>query len=249
MIKTGFFQRGQAPQRAGEIAGIGGRAGLVGDHFYFVARGHQAQHGVHEIAALFGIKPGGAHNQALRMFAADDFFTFIFAAAICIERMGRGVLAIRRSCRTVEYKIGGEMDQARAMATAQHRQCAGALRIHCPRLRFMALRAVDVGIAGGIDHQRRADGIEPALQLCGIGDVATSARRRGDVRAFGRSCRQRPAQLAAAAQDQAFHAGSSACASVGALASLGESSRSALRGQAMARAGSFQAMARSNSGA
>lgn len=134
-----------------QVACVSRRADLVADNAQFRLFGTEAQHGLDEIVAERGIKPGGADDEAAAAAAAYSIFAVALAPAIGRQRMPPVGLPVAGSFPSIEHIFGGNVDQGGAVAESGAGQDAGARGIDEVAQAGFAFSCIYIGVGGTVD--------------------------------------------------------------------------------------------------
>ena len=208
-LQQGLLDR--RPEGFGQAPRPGRRAHLVADHGQGVALTHQAQHGLHEVAAKTGVDPARAHNQGARMRALHGALAGQLAAPVGAQRARGGVRQVGVAGVPGEYEVGGHVNQRGAGTGAGRGEVARSVGVDGQGQRLFFLGPVYRGIGSGIQHHIGTLLGKYAAHRLGVGNVQPAVIQRHDTQP--RRCRglQFAAQLARSAGDQGRRCHARAC--------------------------------------
>ncbi len=239
MPHTRLTSQCKPPECSGQPGCQGWRSDLVGDDAQFISFAHQAQHGPHEVGTASRIDPACAHDDRL---VARCILASGLARAINRLRIALVFGAIAVPGRTIENEIGRNLHQFSARAAQRRRESrrrSGVDRVG--KIRF-ALRLVNRGIGGRIEHDIGPFSLDNAGNRCAIGKVKRPTIQSDTCPSLGCSAQQRLADLPVHAGYQRLHGKVLTSASDRPVVSLAESLGSIpSSGHSMPTAGSFQA--------
>ena len=218
----------------------------------------QPQHGEGEIAAHRTHHPAGAQHRGLSVVTEHGFDRFLaagLAGAVDPQRVTRLLHPVGAALAAVEHEVGAQLQQPPPLLPDRFGKGAGSPSIHGMRQVRLLLGPVHGGVSAGIQHpvgtmafHRRHAGFRLAqIQLVPTGGDQLQVRWAAGAQGLP--------QLAGGSGEQHFHRNrapfSRFCRRPAAPASFSDrltltpSRRSS--GQAMARSGSSQRIARSQS--
>jgi len=159
-----------------QVAGIGGGAHLVEHHVEARAAGHEAEHGLHEVLAVNGVKPGGADDDAAAATGEDGLLTFQLGAAIGPQRAGWHIFGARGVSLAAEHVVRAHMDEQGAFCLGGRCQIGSGCGIDEVGYLFVILGGVHIGVGSAVhDGAHALGGFEHGgsignIQLCHIGE-------------------------------------------------------------------------------
>lgn len=167
----GLGTPGDVQQGGGDVAGIGGGAALVGYDAEAVAFAAEAEHGFHEVVAVFAEHPGGAQDDVARAGGLHGLFAGQFALAVYRLGIGRVGFAVGVFGAAVENVVGGNMQDGGACGVGAAGEVFGTFDVGGIGGGRFAFGFVHGGVGGGVDDHGGLFALD-GLQYGGtVGDV------------------------------------------------------------------------------
>ena len=145
----------EVQQAAGQVDGVGGRAGLVPDDAQRVPLAAQLEHGFHEVVGVFGVEPARAQDEILVETGGNGLLAL---------QLGKAINAARRRGVSFEqglvagagkHEIGGDVQQRGAVGGAEAGQVFGPVAVHAAGSGYVVLGLVYGRVGGAIDDVGR----------------------------------------------------------------------------------------------
>jgi hypothetical protein len=112
---------------------------------------------------------------------ADALLAGELAAAIGVKRHGGVGFHIGRALAPVEHIVGRHVNKGNAAAACRHSETAGGFGIDSEGERLVALGAIDIGVAGGVDDCAPRLCRDQLLERGGVAQVDGGSRRRREL--------------------------------------------------------------------
>ena len=195
-------------QGGGDVAGIGGGAALVGHDAEAVAFAAEAEHGFHEVVAVFAKHPGGAQDDVARAGGLYGLFAGQLALAVYGLGIGSVGFAVGAFGLAVENVVGGNMQDGGACGVCGAGEVFGTFGVGGIGGGRFAFGFVYGGVGGGVDDHGGLLALD-GLQYGGtVGDVELAAVVSGYLKIVGGGLLDEGmANLAMVAGDEEFHRG------------------------------------------
>ena len=190
------------------MAGIGGGAALVGHDAEAVAFAAEAEHGFHEVVAVFAEHPGGAQDDVARAGGLHGLFAGQFALAVYRSGIGSVGFEVGAFGAAVENVVGGNMQDGGACGVGGAGKVFGAFGVGGIGGGRFAFGFIHGGVGGGVDDHVGLLALN-GLQYGGtVGDVEFTAVVSGYLKIVGGGLLDEGlANLAMVAGDEEFHGG------------------------------------------
>ena len=155
-----------------QVAGIGGGTHLVEDHIETGAAGHETEHGLHEILAMYRIQPRCADDDAAAAAVDDGLFTGKLGAAVSSKRVGGQVFGAGGVALAAEHVVRAHMHQQCAFGLGCGSQIGCCRRVDEVGYIFLVFRCIHIGVGSAVHDSAYSFG---SFQYsCCISDVELS---------------------------------------------------------------------------
>ena len=163
--------RQQVPGGAGQLAGPGGRADLIGDHAQILPAAGPGQDRAEKIAWQSAVDPGGANDQSARAAGRYGAFALELGATVFALRRGRVVFTPAAPGLPTENIVGRVGHQGGIAGLAPGGHPGRQLRIHAPRRGRFVLGLIDRRPGGRVQHHIRSLPLEQGVDGVEVGQV------------------------------------------------------------------------------